>query len=98
LGDKTPATVNSTFLMRIVWPTESAPHERGPGTVLPVPLHPPPTASLTMRPVAKTDDSIRVRGDLIRVRNQDDGDALGAVQSLKNAKDFGAVEINSASN
>src|SRR5258707_1297604 len=42
------------------------------------------------KPVTKSDDAVRVRRDLIRVGDQDDGYALSAVQLLEDAHDFGA--------
>ena len=42
-------------------------------------------------PIAKADDAIRICGDLIGMRDHDDGDSLGAVQSLEDAEYFGAV-------
>src|SRR5580704_19101195 len=41
-------------------------------------------------PVTKANDPVRVRGDLIRVCDQDDGNALSAVEVLEDAHDFGA--------
>src|ERR1700687_781766 len=41
-------------------------------------------------PITKADDPVRVRGDLIRVRDEDDGNALSAVELLEDAHDFGA--------
>src|ERR1700680_4862025 len=41
-------------------------------------------------PITKADDSVRVRGDLIRVCDQDDGDVPSAVEVLEDAHDFGA--------
>src|ERR1039458_202655 len=42
------------------------------------------------KPIPEADDAIRVRSDLVRVCNQDDGDALNAVEPLEDAHDFGA--------
>src|ERR1700680_4194613 len=41
-------------------------------------------------PITKADDSVRVRSDLIRVCDQDDGNVLSAVEVLEDAHDFGA--------
>src|ERR1700687_2302361 len=41
-------------------------------------------------PITKADDSVRVRSDLVRVCDQDDGNALSAVEALEDAHDFGA--------
>src|SRR5208337_1079081 len=42
-------------------------------------------------PVAKADDPVRVRGDLIRMRYKNDRDALGLVELAKDTHDLGAV-------
>ena len=41
--------------------------------------------------IAKADDSVRIRGDLIRVGHHHNRDSLSAVQPLEDAHDFGAV-------